>query len=94
MDPILAQGAGRALEDALSACQILRDHPLSASQLVQAYEQKGGDRIRRLERMSFLAEFFGHIDSPLVCRVRDASLKALPMAWKRTAFDQLIRWSA
>eukprot|EP00981_Chlorochromonas_danica_P005378 scaffold1091_cov164-Ochromonas_danica.AAC.1 len=91
LDPILAQGAGRALEDAWSVCQILGDRLLSPPQLVQAYEQKGGERIRRLERMSSLAEFFGHVDSPVGCRVRDASLNALPMAWKRTAFDRLIQ---
>ena len=101
LDPILAQGAGVAIEDATLLATALVgaggggggafDGQLAAR--LAAYESTRQPRVDRLHHISNFAQTVGHVSSPVLCAVRDAVIRATPAAIKSPVFDHSVRAS-
>lgn len=91
-DPIMAVGAGFAIESAHALSQSLiqnsNTEPLTSQ--IRRYEKVLLPRIRTLSRVSHLAQLVGHIDSQHACTVRDCALSCVPNAIKGHAMDRVI----
>jgi 2-polyprenyl-6-methoxyphenol hydroxylase-like FAD-dependent oxidoreductase len=95
IDPILAQGACVAIEDAsvLAKCitnslQLVSgpngiEKRVSIPTAIGSFYRNRTRRIDGLQAASSLSYFFGHIDSALLCAVRDWVLKMTPGFLKR-----------
>jgi hypothetical protein len=122
LDPILAQGAGVAIEDAWLLGRALESHyryqpydsftvssygipdkdPDDTSFLkgnhrvdlkaaLKDFETSRGSRIKKLEIFSDLSQAVGHLESPILCRIRDIFLFMIPQFIKGRLFDFSIR---
>jgi hypothetical protein len=93
LDPILAQGAGIAFEDAQHISKELIQyfqHPELGFNF-HRLQNKRMQRIRKLHAISNLAQSVGHIDSPLLNQVRDRVIRSVPQMIKGPLFDQFIK---
>jgi 2-polyprenyl-6-methoxyphenol hydroxylase-like FAD-dependent oxidoreductase len=97
LDPILAQGAGIGIED---AAELVHEMKISIDQKAvdfreafQRYEDKRIGRMKILHNISNLNQSFGMINSPILVKLRDSILKALPTRTKAQLFDYLVKMS-
>lgn len=96
IDPILAVGAGVALEESvLLATAIVQSgsDPYAVSRALETNHQRR-DRLLRLAVLSDLAQLVGHVDSSRLCRIRNWLLGILPTGATGAALDSLIRLTA
>jgi len=107
LDPILAQGAGVAMEDAQRLAEALSTHVTCGSMgderererereltmALSAYEKSRRNRLYRLHTLSNLAQIWGHIDNKNYSYARDVMLKAIPNSIKGYVFDRFIELS-
>ena len=96
IDPILAVGAGVALEESvLLAATIVQigSDPYAVSRALETNHQRR-DRLLRLSVLSDLAQLVGHIDSSRLCRIRNWLIGILPTGATGAALDSLIRLTA
>jgi 2-polyprenyl-6-methoxyphenol hydroxylase-like FAD-dependent oxidoreductase len=95
LDPILAQGAGVGIEDAAELVHEMRkavnNNPVDFRDAYQRYEDKRLGRMKILHAISNLNQTFGMISSPLIVKVRDLVLRALPSNAKTQLFDHVIK---
>lgn len=91
-DPIMAVGAGFAIESAhaLSQSLIQSSNTESLTSQIRRYEKFLLPRIRTLSRVSHLAQLVGHLDSQHACTVRDCALSCVPNAVKGHVMDRVI----
>lgn len=94
LDPILAQGAGVAMEDAQRLADCIRemDGIESLPSALQLYEKKCYLRRGKLQILSDVAQSVGHIDSPSTAKWRDAALRSLPDSMKTYLFSSLLKY--
>jgi len=90
-DPILAVGAGLALEDSKHLVTALQSGPLSSCGA--RLEALRVPRLSRLSLLSSAAQLVGHVESPALCAVRDALLSSLPSPLLGAVLDQVIKKS-
>jgi len=95
LDPILAQGAGVAIEDASHLAKLLSKmkDPRYMRNVLRAYESGRKDRLNRLHLMSNISQMIGHIETPFLLSLRDLILGFPPSALKSLAFDELIHYT-
>ena len=91
-DPIMAIGAGFAIESAhaLSQSLIPNKNTETVGFQIRKYEQSLQPKIRTLSRVSQLAQLVGHMNSKPACNVRDRALSFLPNAIKGYVMDGVI----
>lgn len=77
MTPDLGQGACQAIEDALELAKFLHSQPNAAAGLT-AYEASRIPRTRSVVLASRRLGRIGQLDSPFLCRMRDAALRLTP----------------
>jgi len=95
--PNLGQGACQAIEDAVALARCLeqvaqtnaRDGVPSA---LRRYENLRGERTAWIVRRSRALGRIGQIENPLLCRLRDAVLKATPTRTQLRQLDQVLRY--
>lgn len=92
LDPILAVGAGLAIEDSKHLVTALQSGPLSSCGA--RLEALRVPRLRRLSLLSSAAQLVGHVESASLCSVRDAVLSSLPSPLLGAVLDGVIRKSA
>eukprot|EP00039_Didymoeca_costata_P027228 m.17861 g.17861 ORF g.17861 m.17861 type:complete len:439 (+) comp6133_c0_seq1:259-1575(+) len=92
LDPILAQGAGVAIEDAVNFTHLYSKTEDVQSSISEFYEQKQS-RLMRLQFLQTQAQFMGHREHPSICKMRDTMLLNLPQNLKSFLFDFAIRYS-
>ena len=95
--PNLGQGACQAIEDAvvLARCleQIVRANAKdSVPSALRRYEGLRGERTAWIVRRSRALGRIGQIENPLLCRLRDAVLKATPTRTQLRQLDQVLRY--
>ena len=95
--PNLGQGACQAIEDAvvLARCleQIVRANAKdSVPSALRRYEGLRGERTAWIVRRSRALGRIGQIENPLLCRLRDAVLKATPTRTQVRQLDQVLRY--
>ena len=98
LDPILAQGAGVAIEQgyALSQCASQRLHLGQINDVnadLMQYDVWQKRRCRRLRQISNAAQQFGQLRTLFMCQGRTMLLGALPRQLKSFVFDSMIRAS-
>lgn len=90
LDPILAQGAGVAVEDAAALARVLTGWEPSEGDLahrLHRYEALRAARLRPLVAISHVASFLGQMQPAWP---RDQAVRLLPEVVKRTVFDALM----
>ena len=83
MTPDLGQGACQAIEDAVVLAGCLKE----AGEIEAAlglYEARRADRTAYVVRQSRRLARTGQLENPLLCRLRDAVLKAIPQHMLRS----------
>lgn len=94
LDPILAQGAGIAIEDAcILAATIGSDRGASNinwAKLLTEYDNRRMPQVARLHHISNIAQQIGHISSPSLCYFRDLGLALIPSVVKGYIFDRFM----
>jgi 2-polyprenyl-6-methoxyphenol hydroxylase-like FAD-dependent oxidoreductase len=116
LDPILAQGAGVALEDSYHVSEFIAHYlfhyypevpSMNALKALQQHRSVNKtitillalssryfrmERIQRLQSISNLAQWIGHINSPLLNCLRDSLLTSalVPNTWKGKIFDYML----
>jgi len=99
LDPILAQGAGVAIEDAArlaGALEGLGSGKVDASALgsaLKAMDQGGVKRLRVLHALSKASQGVGHLNNHTLVRARDFVMRGVPRALKTPCFDAAVRMS-
>lgn len=97
-DPILAQGAGVAIEDAYHAVQMIKSaldkggsfNKESRATLCAEFYKKRQSRTQRLHYLSNLSQSLGHMNSIPLITARDSILKMTPTFIKGRLFDYFI----
>jgi 2-polyprenyl-6-methoxyphenol hydroxylase-like FAD-dependent oxidoreductase len=92
VDPILAQGAGVAIEDAYELAWQLSRGASPANALLQ-YERATAGRAKILKHISDLSQALGQMSSAKLIAARDALLVTTPGFVKGPVFDAMIRLS-
>lgn len=92
LDPILAVGAGIAVEDSWLLKSALA-RPIQATEVASAVDLARRDRLQILSVLSDLAQSVGHMRSPLACSIRDGLLGALPHSVTTAVLDAVIKQS-
>jgi len=92
-DPILAVGAGAALEQArtLYYCLSAQTAQADIATALQQFNSKICTRAQKLDVISDLAQRVGVVQSPLLALYRNALLSVLPERVKGRAMDSVIR---
>lgn len=88
--PNLAQGACQALEDAVVLAQAVQTAP-EAGPALRLYEAR---RVRRSSMITLLSRRLGEVgqwSNPVACRLRDATMKRIPLAAQLRQFDLVVR---
>jgi len=123
LDPILAQGAGIAVEDAMhlrnamievlpaasatdrnattttnqnnSVSKLTSNDTIDWVRALQMYETQRARRVQKLHHVSNLAQWIGHMRSPVAIVMRDWCIRFLaPHAIKSRLFDLILRYVA
>ena len=94
--PNLGQGACQAIEDAVELARCLgRVVQTNAKDRVppalRRYEALRGERTAWIVRRSRALGRIGQIENPLLCRLRDAALKATPTRLQLRQFERVMR---
>jgi 2-polyprenyl-6-methoxyphenol hydroxylase-like FAD-dependent oxidoreductase len=87
--PNLAQGACQAIEDGVVLARCLRAHPTVAAALAE-YEARRLRRANLVITTSWRLGQAGQWASPLLCRLRDAAMRAIPQAAQMRQFAAVI----
>ena len=102
LDPILAQGAGVAVEDAshltaaLMEINVLCDNDVNSNDVLHAvakYDQGRSSRLQRLHTVSNIAQFFGHMESNVACDCRDILMSLTPSYLKSAVMNGMIQFA-
>lgn len=104
LDPILAQGAGLAIEEGVKLAEALvlaADEKSNAShdgaavvdRTVASFQAARDARILRLSILSDLSQWVGHLDDAALVAARDRFMLAVPPSIKGLTFDMLIQCS-
>lgn len=98
LDPILAQGAGVAIEDgarlavAISQCTDTSG-VVNWEAALASYEARRFRRLRPLHQLSNISQALGHLESQALCTARDAVLGLTPSFIKGRVMDEMISYS-
>ena len=79
MTPDLGQGACQAIEDAVELARCLGHRETGATAALGLYEARRIRRTAWIVRGSRRTGRIAQLKNPLVCRLRDAALRALPL---------------
>ena len=77
MTPHLGQGACQAIEDAFALAGCLRERA-SVEDALRLYESRRICRTAAIVRLSHRMGWVGQLESPWLCRLRDATVKKMP----------------
>jgi len=92
MTPNLGQGACQAIEDAVALARCLReDGEADAPSALRRYEDLRRERTTRIVRRSRALGRAGQLENPLLCRLRCATLKAIPVEVQLRQLEQVMR---
>jgi len=89
-DPILAIGAGVALEGAKCLVDEIENQD-DLQMALKNYQDKMEIRRQQLDSVSDLAQFFGHVESRVFLGARDLALKVTPAAVKGRVMDRFVK---
>jgi 2-polyprenyl-6-methoxyphenol hydroxylase-like FAD-dependent oxidoreductase len=78
MTPDLGQGACQAIEDAVVLARSLGERGDDAAAALRLYEDRRKERTASVVRQSRRLGRIGQLENPLLCRLRDTALRALP----------------
>lgn len=97
MDPILAQGAGVAVEEAalLASCLTRNDTSILLSDRLKEYEVLRAGRIKTLHRLSNWSQSIGHVSTKGIARIRDNMFSLINSTYPtrvvaEMAFDKMV----
>lgn len=93
--PNLGQGACQAIEDAVALARCLKEvgetpAPDGVASALRRYEDLRRERTAWIVRRSRAIGRVGQIENPLLCRVRDAALKATPAKLQLRQFERVV----
>ena len=89
MTPNLGQGACQAIEDAVVLARCLKEED-SVVTALRLYEARRVDRTALVVRRSWLVGSIGQLESPLLCRLRDALMKVAPLRAQLWQLDPIV----
>jgi 2-polyprenyl-6-methoxyphenol hydroxylase-like FAD-dependent oxidoreductase len=92
MTPNLGQGAGQALEDAVTLAACLDAHPSTASALA-AYDAERRPRTQRIARRSRRIGVIAQWSAPPAVALRDAAMRITPSAAQLRSLAPILTWS-
>lgn len=87
LDPILAVGAGLAIEDAFEIVQ----HATGQTELSRSISEQREKHVRRLRWLSNASQAVGQMSSSSAMLVRDRTARAVPSALSGRIFDALLK---
>ena len=90
MTPNLGQGACQAIEDAVVLARCLREDGERVPSALRKYEDLRRERTAWMIRRSRMLGRVGQLESPLLCRLRDAVLKATPARIQLRQFERMM----
>lgn len=97
LDPILAQGAGIALEDAFYLVESMKANVsawnphIGIPTSLESFDDNRFLRLRNLHFVSNLSQLIGHVDNVTLRKCRDFILKRIPSSLKSKIFDKFIK---
>jgi 2-polyprenyl-6-methoxyphenol hydroxylase-like FAD-dependent oxidoreductase len=77
MTPDLGQGACQTIEDAVVLARSLNEEG-DIEAALRLYEERRADRVAYVVRQSRRLGRVGQLENPLLCRLRDATLRTIP----------------
>ena len=92
MTPDLGQGAGQAIEDAVTLTLLLRDHDVPVA--LQRYDTLRRRRSQQIARSSRAAGRVAQVSSPLAAVARDLLMGIAPKRLAAAAASRVQRWSS
>lgn len=98
LDPILAQGAGIAIEDGARLAGAIGECTdalgvVDWTAALAMYETRRSRRLRPLHLLSNVSQALGHMESQALCSVRDSLLRLTPPFIKGRVMDSMIDFS-
>lgn len=93
MTPNLGQGACQAIEDAVALAECVRGEENVANAL-RLYEEQRRRRTADISRRSRLLGRAGQLENPLLCRLRNAAVKAMPLRYQLRQLDPILGYEA
>ena len=92
--PNLGQGACQAIEDAVVLARCLREGGGSVVGALRRYEGLRADRTAAIVRRSRRIGRVGQLENPLLCRLRDRTLKMIPARTQLRRMEEIAAYEA
>jgi 2-polyprenyl-6-methoxyphenol hydroxylase-like FAD-dependent oxidoreductase len=93
MTPNLGQGACQAIEDAVVLARCLKEGgEAGVPSAPKRYGDLRRERTRGIVQRSHALGRVGQIENPLLCRLRDPVLKAVPVEVQLRQFERVMRY--
>ena len=94
MTPNLGQGACQAIEDAVELAECVRGRRDSIEAALSLYGERRARRAALVARRSRALARAVQLENPLLCRLRNAVVGALPLQMKLRQLDPVLRYGA
>lgn len=95
MTPNLGQGASQAIEDAVVLSRCLAPAVREEADVegaLRSYEDERSERTAQIVRRSRNASRLSHLQNPLLCKLRDVVLKALPDRAQLRQIEEIVAY--
>ena len=89
MTPNLGQGACQAIEDTVVLARCLRESDEAAGAL-RRYEAQRSDRTAAIVRRSRCIGWVGQLENPFLCRLRERTLKLIPVETQLRQIQEVV----
>jgi 2-polyprenyl-6-methoxyphenol hydroxylase-like FAD-dependent oxidoreductase len=90
MTPNLGQGACQAIEDAVVLAECVRYGNGDAQAALHLYEERRRARTASVVRRSRLMGRVGQLENPLLCAMRNAAARAMPLRLQLRQLDPIL----
>ncbi len=94
MTPNLGQGACQAIEDAVVLAECVRQGNGDVTAALRLYEERRKARTAGVVRRSRLLGRAGQLENPLLCTLRNAVARAMPLRLQLRGLDPILGYEA